>query len=511
MVLAASFYRIYNKHGLSGAEHESFSGLSFGRQPLAVLDESCNTYFDSHGGIALYLLGVLFCLIAIATICEEDFKNSIICLARGLKMPPDIAGATLMAAGTSSPELFASLVALGATSDDVGSGTIVGSVVFNTMIIIGGSAIFSPGPTLPLSPAVMYRDSFWNAVSITFLLTSFWDATIMWYEALVAVLLYGLYVVHMAYQKPFHAWLDVQSQKILARFRRSSPSHELSVEMRDEDDFHDNDDPLDESIASPFPQMRATSPAPIRNLQRPVVPSSIELPTFESNVENPYEQEENGVEEFNAEDEFEAVHPIPHPFTIRPKTVLQWVEAFFFFPWKIVFYYTIPNPQSERFKAMYAVSFTVCLIWLAFLTYMMIAFATKLGCLLNIDDAIMGATVLAVGTSMPDCLTSIAVAKDGQGDMAVSNALGSNIFDILVALGLPWLLEAAITAGRPVVVESNTIGIDSALCFLCLAIFLISVRFNKWKLNKTLGIIYCVIYALFLGYLIGYPLYIGSN
>ena len=51
----------------------------------------------------------------------------------------------------------------------------------------------------------------------------------------------------------------------------------------------------------------------------------------------------------------------------------------------------------------------------------------------------MGLTILAAGTSVPDLLTSVIVAKQGFGDMAVSSSIGSNIFDVLVGLPLPWL------------------------------------------------------------------------
>jgi Ca2+/Na+ antiporter len=44
----------------------------------------------------------------------------------------------------------------------------------------------------------------------------------------------------------------------------------------------------------------------------------------------------------------------------------------------------------------------------------------------------------SAGVSVPDALSSIAVIKEGLGDMAVSNAVGSNVFDILICLGLPW-------------------------------------------------------------------------
>lgn len=53
----------------------------------------------------------------------------------------------------------------------------------------------------------------------------------------------------------------------------------------------------------------------------------------------------------------------------------------------------------------------------------------------------MGLVVVAAGTSIPDALSSILVARDGYGDMAVSNAIGSNVFDINLGLGAPFLLK----------------------------------------------------------------------
>jgi|EP01046_Picozoa_sp_COSAG06_P032372 Ca2+/Na+ antiporter len=50
----------------------------------------------------------------------------------------------------------------------------------------------------------------------------------------------------------------------------------------------------------------------------------------------------------------------------------------------------------------------------------------------------MGLTFLAAGTSVPDLLTSVIVARQGHGDMAVSSSIGSNIFDVLVGLPFPW-------------------------------------------------------------------------
>merc|ERR1740130_1676549 len=83
-------------------------------------------------------------------------------------------------------------------------------------------------------------------------------------------------------------------------------------------------------------------------------------------------------------------------------------------------------------------------------TYVMVDAVNRTGCNLNISPLIMGLVFLAAGTSVPDALGSIAVAKQGEGDMAVANALGSTVFDILLGLGVPWFISTAIL-GNPVV------------------------------------------------------------
>lgn len=60
-----------------------------------------------------------------------------------------------------------------------------------------------------------------------------------------------------------------------------------------------------------------------------------------------------------------------------------------------------------------------------------------------------------------DCLSSILVARDGFGDMAVSNAIGSNVFDINLGLGLPFLIRIAVQAGRPfmLISDASVVGV----------------------------------------------------
>ena len=83
-------------------------------------------------------------------------------------------------------------------------------------------------------------------------------------------------------------------------------------------------------------------------------------------------------------------------------------------------------------------------IWIAAFSYVMVWMVCLVGYTLGIPDTIMGITFLAAGTSVPDTIASVMVARNGYGDMAVSNSIGSNVFDILLGLGLPWFLSTTI-------------------------------------------------------------------
>ena len=78
-----------------------------------------------------------------ATVTEERLVPALNMIANHHKMPSDIAGATLMAAGASSPELFSSIVALFITHSSLGLGTVVGSEIFNQLIICAGAVVSS--------------------------------------------------------------------------------------------------------------------------------------------------------------------------------------------------------------------------------------------------------------------------------------------------------------------------------------------------------------------------------
>ena len=104
-----------------------------------------------------------------ATVTEERFVPALNVIADEYNIPSDIAGATLMAAGASSPELFSSFVALFVTHSALGLGTIVGSEIFNQLIICAGAVFASKNGKLQLDKSIVIREVGFYGLSIVLL------------------------------------------------------------------------------------------------------------------------------------------------------------------------------------------------------------------------------------------------------------------------------------------------------------------------------------------------------
>jgi Ca2+/Na+ antiporter len=144
----------------------------------------------------------------------------------------------------------------------------------------------------------------------------------------------------------------------------------------------------------------------------------------------------------------------------------------------------------------YYLVFLEAVIIIAALSWILVELAVKVSASLNIPEAIVALTVLAVGTSIPDLFSSMIVAKQGRGDMAVSNAIGSNIFDILVGLGLPFLIFMLINGGAVSSGEGNLI-VSVLILFVSVIILFLMLIFSKWKVGKISGLFLVILYLIY--------------
>ena len=109
----------------------------------------------------------------------------------------------------------------------------------------------------------------------------------------------------------------------------------------------------------------------------------------------------------------------------------------------------------------------------------------------------MGYTFLAAGTSVPDLLSSVIVARQGHGDMAVSSSIGSNIFDI-TGLPLPGCSGAWLTDWTITPVNSDSLTFSLMLLIIMLVAIVAIIAQQGWKMTNTLGATMVFLYALFL-------------
>ena len=114
----------------------------------------------------------------------------------------------------------------------------------------------------------------------------------------------------------------------------------------------------------------------------------------------------------------------------------------------------------------------------------------------------MGLTVLAAGTSVPDALSSVLVARNGQGNMAVCNVLGSNVFNILLGLGLPWLIAASM-AGEPYVAGGGDVMEPLLILFGYLVMFIVIVAAFGWRLTPGMGYLLLFLQLCYTGWNVG--------
>merc|ERR1712159_921336 len=137
------------------------------------------------------------------------------------------------------------------------------------------------------------------------------------------------------------------------------------------------------------------------------------------------------------EEEDEGLDPFP-PCGKGVKAHIMW---FLTLPIVLPLWCTVPDVRKDNLKWLFPLTWTLSIVWIAFYSYFMVWWATLIGDRFGIPPVVMGLTFLAAGTSIPDLLTSVIVARQGLGDMAVSSSIGSNIFDVLIGLPIPWLIH----------------------------------------------------------------------
>ncbi|XP_048005841.1 sodium/potassium/calcium exchanger 3 isoform X3 [Leguminivora glycinivorella] len=476
--------------------------------PPAIDDFPAELFTESqrqHGAVVIHILISLYLFIALAVVCDKFFVPAVDRICHALNMSNDVAGATFMAAATSAPELFVNVIGTFITEGDIGVGTIVGSAVFNILAVAACCGI-GAGMVVPLDWWPLTRDCLAYGITVSILICIMHDEYVLWYEAFLLVMLYGVYICIMYYDKSIQNFAK-GSWKCLKNFMNKTDEKSDSViEIKDS---------------------KTTSSTKIESPEHCQHNGNVKaiIPVYNNDKEYGKSQEDEqnkgiSLDIERASDDIAYADDSPHhvpPETVKPASE-EYEHSLWKFPFKrswftqttwfvtwpihLVFLFTIPDCEKPRFKNWFPLTFIMCIVWIGSLSYVVAWMITIIGDTLMIPDSVMGITFLAAGTSVPEAVSSVIVAKQGHGSMGISNSIGSNTFDILLCLGLPWLIKASLTPAEPglYLVKINSMGLEySAISLLSTLLMLyLTFWFNKYKLDAAVGRACLAMYALFL-------------
>lgn len=350
----------------------------------------------------LSIFALIVCFYILTKIVDQYFLKSLDNIADWLKLTPSVAGATLLAMGTSAPELSTSLFALFLPNANpaLGVGTIVGSAIFQMLVVIGFVGIVKTS-YLKWKPVI--RDGAFYTIAIIQLILIINDHVITVLEASSFLLTYIAYLALLVW------W---------------------SKKYREEE---------------------SSQPDPIEIVE----------------------------EEIESETKKKAKH----------KQFLSYIT------YPIDFILDLLPDCRKNEKWTFPV-FGISLAVIAAASYVLVVAAESLAGSLGIPSTIVALTILAGGSSIPELISSAIVAKEGRGDMAISNAIGSNVFDILVSLGLPVFIFA-VAKGSLQNVGGENITSSIWLLFITLISVMAILISQKFKVGKIFGFILVGIYFVY--------------
>lgn len=120
--------------------------------------------------------------------------------------------------------------------------------------------------------------------------------------------------------------------------------------------------------------------------------------------------------------------------------------------------------------------------------------ATYLASAIGISERIIALTIIALGTSLPELVTSITATKKGEYDIAIGNVVGSNIFNIGIVIGLPITMFGGIG-----VISFSYIDL---IVMITSAILLFMFSFNDYKISKKEGILFLILFVVYYSYVL---------
>eukprot|EP00854_Cymbomonas_tetramitiformis_P008895 gene8895-10539_t len=554
--------------------------------------------WEDEGGVAVEIFLMLYICYGFYVITDFYLVPAISKVCSQLRIPDDVAGATILGAALNAPELFSSIISIFILKNPVGVGLIMGSFNFNLLCITGFTSLFSRqnlrARQLKLEWRYLQRDVFFYALAVVLLIVTTWDEHLGWQDC---VSLLGLYVAYvedalleaMKYLMKrgyniMHEHAEQNWERKHMHLRAASDGHTtpslLSTSVPADSPANDilsldetiaagSDNPREDQEPVEKPTRATAGPPSAQSSELPVscpyqapTPSLNGDPTMTTSGARPRSNtlqipnliaraqqmrlsspgqkwDWSSARAGAASSEFRRPRagsllkvdarlitvatdrkarmpfaPDVMDLAAAEEVTMEHDEAGEILHWpadapptaKAVFVITLPlrimawctMPRTPREQKTVAIC--GALIWLPVLAYALELSASRAACVVGIPDELVGKTLVAIGTSLPNVLAAVAAGRRGQVETAVSQAFGSNIFDILIAFALPYTIQCGVRGWEPVKLEAKSVASEGTADIVILGCFVLALFYTRMRLTKGLGMILVGGYAVYLVY-----------
>ncbi|CAH1725043.1 unnamed protein product [Aphis gossypii] len=421
-----SYTRISHESGIKHASRVLLSINETKNQNEKSFFEEIFIFEERSLTILCTSIVALYLFLFLGVVCNRYLVPSIHIISQRMKLSQDVAGASVMAAAVACPELFVNILATFFTEGDVGIGTVVGTGLFNILLVPGLCVLMADQKIIHLESWPITRDVLMYLLTISLLVWSLADNKVYAYEALILIIVYMVYLLILSYSSFFEKIFKYISQQKDKVFEECSEN-------------------------------------------QPILPL-------------------NGVSEngFLVQE-----HIILSKWKDRLRDQLLKIKELVIWPIVLILKVTVPSCDSLDRVFWLPITMFMCIFWIGCGSFFIVELITIIGNEFSIPDSVMGITLLAIGMSVPEMVSSIAVARQGQGTMALCTALSSSTFDVLICLGVPWFIKAMWfhkeNSSASINVHSRSLD-DSAIAVMLSTIgFMILMCAKTFVLTKKSG------------------------
>jgi Ca2+/Na+ antiporter len=384
-------------------------------------------------GLLAVALVAAFALLAV--VCDQALAPTLEELSNSLKIPHDVACATFLALGSSAPEIFICVVSVAHDSTesvDLSMGAFMGSALIAFSVIPAACVFVSPEQKLRLSLVTLFRDTIFFGLGLACMMRFARDGSVDLTESGSLLGLFVTYLIAMKLLIPFYEHDDSEHH-----FLTTTTTGELGGMTTD-------------------PEKR-----------------SMML------------EEEGRRQEYGTVRAGEPSGQQEEEILPKPSLVACVVRS------------TVPpfHLDEEEVKRRWVLLLCTSLFYVTLLSELCLFLSVALSNLLGLNHHFTGLVLVALGAQVPDLFASMAVAKQGEGPSALSNAIGSQVVNINIGIGLPFFLSNLIR-GRPIPLVSENQVFSGALVVASAGVLIMCVLVGRRVLTYRSSFVLFATYIL---------------